>query len=98
MENEKTTEETTFRKSKKEIRRAKRKVSVHFAFYIHLIAYVMVNVFLVVVNLLVSPDNFWVVWPMAGWGFGLLIHGFVAFAFSGMRDMHKSMLEKELNK
>lgn len=43
-------------------------------FYTHLSAYLAVNAGLLVINQVFSPGRLWVVWPLAGWGIGLLIH------------------------
>ena len=43
-------------------------------FYTHLSVYLAVNAGLLVINLIASPGRLWVVWPLAGWGIGLLIH------------------------
>ncbi|MGM3308808.1 2TM domain-containing protein [Anabaena sp. WFMT] len=40
----------------------------------HLITFVGVNVFLILLNLLVSPSYFWAIFPLLGWGLGLFIH------------------------
>jgi hypothetical protein len=50
-------------------------------FLSHLIAYVIVNVFLIFVNLYVSPESLWFPWVLGGWGIGLAFH----FAFSRER-------------
>ena len=49
------------------------------AFYTHLAVYLVVNAFLVVLDLLTSPDEFWFYWPMLGWGIGLAAHGVSVF-------------------
>jgi len=41
------------------------------AFYLHLAQYAFVIASLTIVNLVVSPHYFWVLWIAAGWGFGL---------------------------
>ena len=41
----------------------------------HLIAYVAVNLLLLAVNLLSTPAKLWFVWPLLGWGIGLVAHG-----------------------
>jgi hypothetical protein len=43
-------------------------------FYGHLLSYVLVNGFLVVINILTSPTYFWAMWPILGWGLGLAFH------------------------
>jgi hypothetical protein len=48
-------------------------------FYQHLVAYVLVNTFLLVVNLLTSPGYLWVRWPIFGWGIGLALHAASVF-------------------
>jgi len=45
------------------------------AFKSHLFAFIAINGFLVLLNLVVSPGYFWAIYPMLGWGLGLLLHG-----------------------
>ncbi|MEM1991533.1 MAG: 2TM domain-containing protein [Nitrososphaerota archaeon] len=47
----------------------------------HLASYIIVNVFLVFINLYTSPATIWFVWPLFGWGIGLAFH----FVFSRKR-------------
>lgn len=44
------------------------------SFKIHLVAYFLVMTMIVPVNLLVTPETPWFVWPMVGWGGILAIH------------------------
>ena len=46
-----------------------------FGFKLHLIPYVFVSVFLVLLNLSTTPRYFWSVYPILGWGLGVTIHG-----------------------
>ena len=48
-------------------------------FYIHLAQYAVVIASLTIVNLIVSPHYFWVLWIAVGWGFGLLFDGLRVF-------------------
>ena len=48
-------------------------------FYMHVVQYVVVIAFLVVVNLLTSPRHLWVGWAALGWGLGLAMHGLRVF-------------------
>jgi hypothetical protein len=41
----------------------------------HLFAFLAINSFLVLLNLVVSPGYFWAIYPILGWGLGLLLHG-----------------------
>ncbi|MEO0974601.1 MAG: 2TM domain-containing protein [Pseudomonadota bacterium] len=45
----------------------------------HLAAYVAVNLFLVVLNLITSPGDIWFFYPLLGWGIGLGIHAVNTF-------------------
>ena len=48
-------------------------------FYNHLLAYIIINAFLVVINFMTSPGYFWFKWPLIGWGLGLGIHAATTF-------------------
>ena len=58
---------------------AKKRVEEIKGFYFHLVTYIVVNAVLVVINLLTSPEYLWFIWPIIGWGVGLLIHAFTVF-------------------
>src|SRR5579871_518312 len=49
------------------------------SFYGHVIQYVLIVGFLVVVNLLTYPRYFWAGWTALAWGLGLALHGLQAF-------------------
>lgn len=48
-------------------------------FYLHLGKYVVVCAILGLVNLFLTPHKLWVIWPMLGWGIGVLFHGLRVF-------------------
>ena len=58
---------------------AKDRVEEIKGFYFHLITYIVINAVLVVINLLTSPEYLWFIWPIIGWGVGLVIHAFSVF-------------------
>ena len=62
--------------------RAKKRVEEIKGFYSHLIAYVAVNIVLVVINLVTSRGVLWFYWPLLGWGIGLFFHAMGVFVFS----------------
>ncbi len=43
-------------------------------FKIHLMAYLITNGALLVANLLFTPGKYWVIWPILGWGLGVVFH------------------------
>ncbi len=61
--------------------KARKRVEEIKGFYGNLIAYVVVNIGLMVLNLLTSPGYLWFFWPMLGWGIGVLFHGMKVFDF-----------------
>jgi len=50
--------------------------------YRHLFIYLAVNAFLLFVNLKTSPDELWFVWPLAGWGLGVVLQARRVFFMS----------------
>jgi 2TM domain-containing protein len=48
-------------------------------FRIHLVTYVAVNALLVLVWAVTSSGYFWPIWPMAGWGIGVVLHGYTVY-------------------
>lgn len=80
-----------------ELRRlATRRADMKLAFRTHLLAYAVVNGGLALINILTSPGDWWVQWPMLGWGVGLAAHAAaVYFDGEGIRDR---MIEAELEK
>ena len=60
--------------------RAKKRVEQLKYFYIHLVVYVLGNLFLFLLNIIVSPASLWFYWPLLGWSFGIVVHAFDVFA------------------
>lgn len=44
-------------------------------FKAHVLVYLVVNSFLILLNLLTCPKDFWAIYPITGWGIGLASHG-----------------------
>ncbi|MCX8171720.1 MAG: 2TM domain-containing protein [Candidatus Bathyarchaeota archaeon] len=79
--------------SLEDFKRAWREIEIeeaHKGFMVHLAAYVIVNGFLVFVNLYASPGYLWFPWILAGWGIGLAFH----FVFSRSRFVVSDWEEK----
>jgi len=62
------------RDSDKGKKQAKTKAVARVRFYNHLYIYVGVNAFLIIINLLTNPFNWWFPFPLLGWGLGLFFH------------------------
>jgi len=66
-------------------------------FRIHFITYVVVNLILAAINLILSPESLWVIWPVLGWGIGLAVHA-INVHFATNSSVKERMIEKEMNK
>jgi len=80
----------------KAYKRAERKVKARLGFYSHSATYVLVNLFLFIINLVTSPETLWFIWPLLGWGIGLVAHFLSVFVFGGLNV--EKMIEKEMAK
>jgi 2TM domain len=76
--------------------KAKQRVEDLKGFYGNLVSYILVNIFLVFINLKYSPNELWFFWPMLGWGIGVFFHAmkvFNFFPFFGKEWEEKKMKE-----
>ena len=77
---------------------AKHYVERKLGFFSHLGSYVLVNSGLIMLNLLTSPHYFWAVWPLLGWGIGLLSHAIRIFMHDSIGGWTQRMIARELEK
>ncbi|MCB2020901.1 MAG: 2TM domain-containing protein [Burkholderiaceae bacterium] len=77
--------------------RARRRVGMKMGFYIHLLVYVLVNLGLFAINMARGGEH-WAIWPLAGWGLGLAIHGIVTFLNLSGEGMRERMLKDEIER
>jgi hypothetical protein len=79
--------------------KARQHVAAIKGFYIHLLIYVCVISGLIVINMATKSD-WWVQWPMLGWGIGIIGHAIGVFMpfqlFSG--DWEERKIKEELAK
>lgn len=77
--------------------RAHKRVKEIKSFYGNLISYCIIIPFLIILNLITSPDHLWFYWPMLGWGIGLAAHGMSVFAIGRGWEERKirEILEKQ---
>ncbi len=57
---------------------ARKRVKRRRKFYSHLITWVVMSVFFILLNLATS-DYFWAIFPILGWGIGVAFHGIRIF-------------------
>ena len=48
-------------------------------FKVHLVVYLAVNAMLVLIWASTFTGYFWPIWPIAGWGIGLVMHGYSVY-------------------
>lgn len=58
---------------------ARKRVTSRRDFTSHLVAYVVINGFLVLVWALTGAGYFWPIWVIGAWGIGLVLHAWEAF-------------------
>jgi hypothetical protein len=77
---------------------AERQVERKLGFYVHLGTFLIVNSGLIVFNLSTAPEKLWAVWPLGGWGIGLLFHGLAVFLHPFRPAWKQRMVDKEMRK
>ena len=76
---------------------ARKRVEAKRGFYRHLAVYVIVNIMLVLIWAFAAGGGFpWFVFPLGGWGIGIIFHFLNAFVFEQKPDA--STIEKEAEK
>ena len=78
--------------------KAKKRVEKLKGFYIHLIVYILVNLLLIMINLLTDASYLWFLYPLGGWGIGILIHGLTTFASGNFGSQWEERKIKEYMK
>ena len=75
---------------------ARKRVEEKKGFFIHFIVYICVNILLVIIWAFPSGGGYpWFVFPLGGWGIGLLFHFLGVFVFSRQTDWERREIEKE---
>ena len=69
--------------------RAQERVEEIKGFYTHLIAYLMINPFLIFVNYYTYWDFQWFWFPLFGWGIGLATHALKIYGFGSQWEERK---------
>ena len=74
---------------------ARKRVEEKKGFFTHLATYIVVNVVLVIIWALTGADYPWFVWPLFGWGVGLVFHFLGVFGFHRGTAWESREIEKE---
>jgi hypothetical protein len=79
-------------------RRATARIEALFAFYRHVLMYLVVSFFLAAINLWRNPHHPWFLWVMFGWGIGLLAHGLNVYSYRWFGPRRDQMIQRELKR
>lgn len=74
-------------------RLARRRAAIRMGWYIHALAYIIVNLFLA--SLSAMSGRQWAVFPAFGWGVGLAVHGAVVFVLTGGGGLLERLVAQE---
>ena len=85
----KMTEEEIYQEAKKRVKAKK-------DLYSHIAVYILVNTFLIIIWAVTSGGFPWFVFPLGGWGIGLMFH--ILDVFVWQRRSDKVAIEKEADK
>ena len=72
-----------------------RRIRAKREFRVHLAVYLAVNALLVVIWAMTSTTYFWPVWPMLGWGIGVVAHA--ANVYFGSSEISGAQIDRELH-
>ena len=76
-------------------RLAHKRAGAKLGWYVHAVIYTVVNLFLFAISEFGFGSRSWSVYPMLGWGLGLLLHGISAFMLGAGSGLHDRMVTKE---
>jgi hypothetical protein len=74
---------------------ARKRLQAKRDFGAHLVAYVVVNAFMIVVWWFSGGGYFWPIWVLAGWGIGLIMHAWDVFF---RRPVTEADIDEELRR
>ena len=79
-------------------RRARLNAGARFSVLVHLVAYVSINLLLAFINMLTFAGHWWVLWPVFGWGVGLLCHMVAALLVPSIGSVRRRLYQQELER
>jgi len=77
---------------------ARKRVEEKKGFYFHFAVYIVVNIMLVIIWSVTGNGFPWFVFPLGGWGIGILFHFLGVFVFSRTSSWERREIEKEVER
>jgi len=86
--------------SEKELyEKARKRVEEKKGFYTHFAVYILVNILLVIIWAFPAGGGYpWFLWPLGGWGIGILFDFLRVFVFSQQTEWDRRQIDKEVEK
>ena len=75
---------------------ARKRAGAKMGWYLHALVYLCVNAGLALIAW--QTGRTWAIYPLAGWGLGLAIHGLAVWLGSGGTGLHERLLQAERDK
>ncbi len=82
-------ENSLYEKARKRVKRKKE-------FYQHLTTYLVMSGFFFALNRFTSPETTWWIWPVLGWGLGVVFDYFDAFGMPGVGTLDDNWEEQQI--
>ncbi|MDJ0664395.1 MAG: 2TM domain-containing protein [Acidimicrobiia bacterium] len=76
--------------------RAIRRIQAKRGFWSHFVVYLAVNALLVLIWALTSAGYFWPVWPILGWGIGVVAHAVSVYVRPA--EISEAKIDRELGR
>lgn len=76
---------------------AKKRVKKVRGFFSHLTTWLVFCAFFIFLNFATGSASFWAIWPIMGWGLGVVFHAIGVFGAPGLgKDWEERMMEREM--
>jgi hypothetical protein len=92
--------ESTHTISEERYLKAQKRVEDLKGFYANLSSYILVNIALIILNFVTSPENLWFFYPLLGWGLGVSLHAMSVFNYMPFlnQDWEEQKIRELMNK
>ncbi len=74
---------------------AHRRANAKLGWYLHAVAFVLVNMLIFAMSRYAFGTRPWSVYPLLGWGLGLVLHGISVFLLGSGSGLRERMVQRE---
>ena len=74
---------------------ARRRANAKLGWYVHAVAFVLVNAVIFAMSRYAFGSRPWSVYPLLGWGLGLVLHGISVFLLGTGGGLRERMVQRE---